>query len=130
MNPFSRRSFLVGNGASFPAWTIFEPFFALDAHRSERWRIERADGTALGLCGVWERCKSPAGHEATGFAMFTIKCDEHPLLKRFHKSFDENGKSNERRTPAPLREEGSVRCLDALVDEAPSFFTNCGSDGP
>lgn len=62
--------------------------------------------------------------------MFTIKCDEHPLLKRFHKFFDENGKSNERRTPAPLREEGSVRCLDALVDEAPSFFTNFGSDGP
>ena len=98
------------------------------AKRSERWGIERADGTALGLCGVWERWKSPAGEEVTSCATFTINCDEHPLLKRFHKHFDGNGESNERRTPALLREKGYDRWLDALVDEAPSFFTPFGSD--
>ena len=98
------------------------------AKRSERWGIERADGTALGLCGVWERWKSPAGEEATSFATFTINCDEHPLLKRFHKHFDGNGESNERWTPALLREEDYDRWLDASLDEAPSFLATLGSN--
>jgi hypothetical protein len=55
--------------------------------------IERAHGTALGIAGLWERWKSPAGEEVPSFAMLTINCDEHPLLKRFHKHFDEKGRA-------------------------------------
>lgn len=121
--PFARRQFRL-----VPAWTIFEPFYAPGAKRSELWGIQRADGTAVGICGIWERWKSPTGSEVRSFAMFTINCDEHPLLKRFHKHIDENGEPNERRTPALLREEGHDRGLDASVDEAPSFFTTFGSD--
>ena len=121
--PFARRQWCI-----VPAWTIYEPFYAPGAKRSERWGIERADGTALGICGLWERWKSPGGHEILSFAMLTINCDDHPLLKRFHKHFDERGEPNERRTPALLREEDYDRWLDSSIEEAPSFFTTFGSD--
>ena len=60
--------------------------------------------------------------------MLTINCDEHPLLKRFHKHFDEKGEPNERRTPALLREEDYDRWLSTPIEEAPSFFNTFGSD--
>lgn len=31
---------------------IFEPLYALGAKRSERWSIERAEGTALGIAAL------------------------------------------------------------------------------
>ena len=121
--PFARRQY-----ALIPAWAIYEPFYGPGAKRSERWGIERADGTALGICGLWERWKSPTGTEVLSFAMLTINCDEHPLLKRFHKHFDENGEPNERRTPALLREEDYDRWLNATPQEAPAFLTTFGSE--
>ena len=60
--------------------------------------------------------------------MLTINCDEHPFLKRFHKHVDEKGEPNERRKPVLLREDYD-RWLEALVGEAPSFFTTFVSDG-
>ena len=120
---FARRQYCL-----IPAWEIFEPFYAPGAKRSVRWGIERADGTALGICGLWDRWKSPSGELVVSFAMLTINCDEHPLLKRFHKHFDEKGEPNERRTPALLREEDYDRWLDSSVAEAPGFFNTFGSD--
>ena len=121
--PFAPRRWCI-----VPAWEILEPFYAPGAKRSKRWGIERADGTALGLCGLWERWKSPTGVEITSFAMLTINCDEHPLLRRFLKHFDEKGEPNERRTPALLREEDYDSWLKASVDEAPRFFDTFGID--
>ena len=60
--------------------------------------------------------------------MLTINCDEHPLLKRFHKHFDEKGEPNERRTPALLREEDYDHWLEASLEAAPGFFNTFGSD--
>ena len=122
-DPFAHRRFCI-----IPAWEIYEPFYAEGAKRSERWGIERADGTALGIAGLWERWRSPSGDELISFAMLTINCDEHPLLKRFHKHFDEKGEPNERRTPVLLREEDYGRWLNASVEEAPALFTTFGSD--
>ena len=59
--------------------------------------------------------------------MLTINCDEHPLLKRVHKHFDEKGEPNERRTPALLREKDYDRWLAASVAEAPGFFNTSGA---
>lgn len=120
---FTRRQFCV-----IPAWEFFEPFYAPGAKRSERWGILRADGTALGICGLWERWKAPTGEAVTSFAMLTVNCDEHPVLKRFHKHVDENGEPNERRTPALLREEDYDRWLNVSIDDAPSFFSTFGSE--
>lgn len=113
--PFARRQWCI-----VPAWTIFDPYCASGA---ERWGIERADGTALGICGLWERWKVPTGAEITSFAMLTINCDDHPLLRRFHKHFDDKGEPNERRTPALLDEDDYDWWLGASVDDAPSFST-------
>jgi hypothetical protein len=126
--PAFRDAFSRGQFAIVPAWEIFEPFYAPGAKRSVRWGIERADGTALGICGLWDRWKSPTGEIVLSFAMLTINCDEHPLLKRFHKHFDEKGEPNERRTPALLREEDYDRWLDASPADAPAFFNTFGSD--
>jgi len=126
--PAFRDAFARQQYAVIPAWEIFEPFYAPGAKRSVRWGIERVDGTALGICGLWDRWRSPSGELVVSFAMLTINCDEHPLLKRFHKHFDEKGEPNERRTPALLREEDYDRWLDASVADAPGFFNTFGSD--
>lgn len=46
--PFARRQWCV-----VPAWEVFEPFYAPSAKRSERWGVQRADGTALSIAGLW-----------------------------------------------------------------------------
>lgn len=126
--PAFRDAFARRQWALIPAWEIYEPFYAPGAKRSVRWGIERADGTALGICGLWDHWKSPSGELVVSFAMLTINCDEHPLLKRFHKHFDEKGEPNERRTPALLREEDYNRWLNVSLAEAPGFFNTFGSD--
>ena len=128
LKPAFKTAFERQQWCIVPAWQIFEPFYAPGAKRSQRWGIERADGTALGIAGLWDRWKSPAGDVLLSFTMLTINCDDHLLLQRFHKHVDEHGEPNEKRTPALLREEDYDRWLNASLEEAPGFFTTFGSD--
>ncbi len=81
--------------AIIPAQAIFEPDYSTG--RPVRWRIEKQDGQAFGLAGIWEQRRGEGGAVEWSFSMLTINADEHLLMSRFH---------------APGKEKRSVVVLD------------------
>lgn len=105
-----------------PAWGFYEPYYETPASKSVRWRIAAADGQMLAIAGIWDHWHKPGQADILSFAMLTINCDNHPLLKRFHKWFDAEGKPEEKRTPVLLEHTDIDAWLSCSVEEAPSFF--------
>jgi putative SOS response-associated peptidase YedK len=52
-------------------------------------RFTRADGAPLGIAGLWDRVRTPAGDWLDTYAMVTINADQHELFKHYHKREDE-----------------------------------------
>lgn len=109
-----------------PAWGFYEPFYETPTGKSVRWRISAADGQMLAIAGIWDHWHKPGQADIYSFAMLTINCDEHPLLKRFHKWFDAEGKPEEKRTPVLLEHSDIDNWLSCTVEEAPRFFKTFG----
>lgn len=92
---YNARSETVAEKASFrnawkkrqlsviPVNAIYEPNY--ESGKPVRWRIERADGEAFGLAGIWETRHHPNGGEWWSYSMLTINADAHPLMRRFHQ---------------------------------------------
>lgn len=82
-NAWKRRQFCV-----IPADNFFEPCY--ETGKSIRWRIEGADGGALGIAGIWEyKHNGPDDRPLVSFSMLTINADDHALMRRFHKPGEE-----------------------------------------
>lgn len=105
-----------------PAWSFYEPYYETADAKSVRWKIAAADGQMLAIAGVWDRWARD-GREIVSFAMLTINCDAHPLLKRFHKWYDKDGKPEEKRTPVLLAHDQVDTWLASSVEDAPRFFS-------
>lgn len=60
--------------------------------------------------------------------MLTINADQHPLLSRFHKPFDEEGRPEEKRTVVLLRESRFDAWLDAAPEEVSDFLSTFDAD--
>lgn len=70
-----------------PAEAIFEPDYR--SGRPVPARISLADGTPMGIAGLWSRWKSPQGDIVHSYTMLTINATDHPLMRLFHKPGDE-----------------------------------------
>ena len=57
-----------------------------------------------------------------GLSLLALNAGAHPLLKRFHKPFNEVGLPNEKRTIVLLRESDYDAWLGTSPAEAPRFF--------
>ena len=69
------------------------------------------------MAGIWERWIDPATRlETFSFSMLTVNADEHPLMKRFHRSGDE------KRSVVILPESHYDAWLEAEGEEAPEFM--------
>jgi putative SOS response-associated peptidase YedK len=66
---------------------FYEPNYA--SGKSERWRIERADGAPLWVGGLWDQWRDPHGIYRDSFTMLTLNADHHPVMKQFHALDDE-----------------------------------------
>lgn len=77
-NAWKRRHLAV-----IPVEAFYEPCY--ETGKPVRWKIERADGEAFGLAGIWETRAHPNGGEWCSYSMLTINADEHPLMRRFHQ---------------------------------------------
>ncbi len=96
---YNARSETVANKPSFrdawhkaqhciiPAQAFFEPDWR--SGRAVLACIERADGQAMGIAGLWSAWKSPKGETVHSFTMLTVNADEHALMQMFHKPADE-----------------------------------------
>lgn len=52
-------------------------------------RIERKDGSPMGIAGLWTSNRKATGHEVLSFTMLTVNADDHELFRQFHKPQDE-----------------------------------------
>lgn len=96
-----------------PVDAFFEPNY--ETGRPVRWRIERSDGHAFGLAGLWERRFD--GDEARwSFTMLTINADEHPLMRLFHPP------GKEKRSVVILPDDSWDDWLQCSQDDARRFL--------
>lgn len=123
--PYKQRQWCI-----VPAEAFYEPYYDIDrwnagVHRSERYGIRRVDDEPIGIAGLWEAWtpKHGGGEPIYSFTMLTINADEHPLLKRFHMPFDDDGKPKEKRTVVLLQEQSFDAWLDATHDDFAGFLS-------
>jgi putative SOS response-associated peptidase YedK len=70
-----------------PAEAFYEPDWR--SGRPVPARISLADGSPMGIAGLWSRWKSPQGEIVHSYTMLTINAEDHPLMRLFHKPGDE-----------------------------------------
>ena len=85
--PSFRDSWRLGRRCIVPAEAIYEPCW--ETGRAVRWRIGLADGSPMGIAGLWSHWRAPNGADVLSFTMLTINADGHPVMRRFHKPQDE-----------------------------------------
>jgi putative SOS response-associated peptidase YedK len=99
-----------------PVVSFYEPSY--ESGKPVRWEIGAADGSPLGIAGIWEiKQDGPNGLPLLSFSMLTVNADEHPLMKRFHKPNDE------KRMVAILAPEQYDDWLYCPVEDAGDFLT-------
>ena len=72
--------------ALIPCRAFFEPNY--ETGKAVRWRIGMADGSPFAIAGLWREWDEPEG-KTLSFTMLTVRSDDHPLMKRFHRPGDE-----------------------------------------
>lgn len=114
--PSFRNAFKRGQFCVIPSAAFFEPSY--ETGKPVRWEIGAADGSPLGIAGIWEHKQDgPNGLPLLSFSMLTINADGHVLMQRFHKPGDE------KRMVVILRRDQYDDWLHCPVDDAPAFFT-------
>ncbi len=116
-----RRAWARSQWCIVPAWSFYEPFYETAKSTSVRWSIARSDGQMVGIAGLWDRWVRPDGTDLISFTMLTRNCDEHPVLGRFHRWFDKDGKPVEKRTPVLLYEDEYDDWLATAPEEVERF---------
>lgn len=87
------KSFTFGNAwrkgqhCIIPADAFFEPDWR--SGKAVPTRFARADGEPMGIAGLWDRWKSPAGEIVESYTMLTINAADHELLRDYHRPEDE-----------------------------------------
>ena len=95
---------------------FYEPSY--ESGHAVRWQIKLANGEPFGIACLWDRWIDPvSGERVVSFSMLTVNADEHPVMKRFHKSGDE------KRTPVIISPELHHAWLSADVSEAMSLMS-------
>jgi putative SOS response-associated peptidase YedK len=73
-----------GQRCLIPALDYDEPYWGTG--KNIWWRFARADGQPWALAGIWSEWTDPdTGEVVPSYTMLTQNCDEHPLLRAFHK---------------------------------------------
>lgn len=70
-----------------PAAAIYEPDWRTG--KAIATRIERGDGELMGIAGLWERWKNPAGEIIHSYTMLTVNADDHEFMRNYHRQEDE-----------------------------------------
>lgn len=85
--PSYRDAWRLARRCIIPAEAIYEPDWR--SGKAVPTRITRADGKPMGIAGLWSAWKAPSGELGHSFTMLTIKADDHPFMRQYHKQEDE-----------------------------------------
>jgi putative SOS response-associated peptidase YedK len=70
----------------------------------------------MGIAGLWSEWRGPDGRSLLSFTMLTVKADQHPLMRRFHRPEDE------KRMVVVLHEAQYDAWLDATSERLGEFL--------
>lgn len=112
--PSFKESWRRGLRCVIPAEAVYEPRYH-DDQTSERWRIERADGTPFGIAGVYSEW-TEHGEQKFSFTMLTVNCDAHPFYGQFHAP------GKEKRMPVFLEPEEYDAWMSCPLRDAAGYF--------
>lgn len=88
--PSYKASWTKARFCLVPVTKYFEPHYATAKSKSENWSIQRNDSEAFCVAAIWAWWPGFGANEGgVTFSLITMNCDEHPILKRFHKPGDE-----------------------------------------
>lgn len=104
-----------------PAEWIIEPNYE-ENDKHVAWRIFRTDGLPLGIAGIYNTWQPKDGPPVGSFAMLTVNADQHPFMRRFHKTGDE------KRSVVVLDPADYDRWLDCPVGAEAEFLRPPGND--
>ena len=113
--PSFRESWAKGWRCIVPVETLYEPNY--ESGKAVRWGVNREDGKALAVAGIYREWESPDGKKMFSFAMLTVNAEGHPVYSRFHKPGDE------KRMVVILDDMGQQDdWLTCTVEEARKYF--------
>lgn len=112
--PSFRDAWRKGRHCIVPAAAIYEPDWR--SGKAISTRIARADGQPMGIAGLWDSWRTPAGIILHSFTMLTINADVHELMRCFHKPTDE------KRMAVILPDGAYEAWLDAPPDRSAEFL--------
>lgn len=87
--------------------------------RPELWQIQRADGTPMGLAGLWNTWDGPQGEAITSFCLLTLRADGHAVFGRMSPPDDE------KRMPAILPADALALWLQGSLKDAERLLLPC-----
>lgn len=70
-----------------PLEAFYEPNW--ETGKAIRWRIANADGTPMGVAGLWSAWHAPDDRWLFSVTLLTINADGHGVMQHFHKPEDE-----------------------------------------
>lgn len=118
--PSFRDAWRRGQRCVIPAEAIYEPDWR--SGKATPARISNADGTPLGIAGLWTGWKAPDGSILRSFTMLTVNADQHPLMRNYHKAEDE------KRMVVILPPSDYGAWLDVPTDQAMEFMRQYEAD--
>lgn len=94
--PAFKDSWWAGRRCVIPVEKISEWCYETASGEPEMWSVQRADGEAMGLAGLWNEWTSPQGEKVLSFTMLTINADGHGVFGHL------NHRDHEKRMPVIL----------------------------
>lgn len=107
-----KPSWEKGRRCIIPAAWICEPAYDNPAGKAEWWKIGNADGTPLGIAGLWNQWRSDRGGTWFTFTMLTVPAADHQVMGRFH-----GNRPEDKRMVVILEPAEYDRWLDCPVDQ-------------
>ncbi|MFG6431910.1 SOS response-associated peptidase family protein [Roseateles sp. LYH14W] len=77
-NPTCRESWWAGRRCVVPVARLTT--WCHDTGRPQPWGIQRADGDALGLAGLWHEAEGPGGERVAAFCVLTLSAAGHAVF--------------------------------------------------
>ena len=116
--PTYRDPWKRGQRCLIPAHAYDEPNW--ESGSNVWWSMRRADGQPWHLAGLWNTWTDPAtGEIHDSYTMLTMNCDEHALLKRFHKPVkDLPADKQDKRSVVPLEIADLETWLGGTIEDA------------
>ena len=117
-----KQPWALGQRCIIPAASFDEPNW--ESGKNVWWRFRRADGAPWGLAGLWNTWIDKAtGEVHESYTMLTINADQHPLMRRMHKTNPKRpADAQDKRSVVPIERDSVDQWLTGTQKEAQALL--------